>query len=77
MKRWERVETWWKTYDYLSGHTYILAEKFTGKVAAMVFAKKCGMAVLPQSTVALSDLEYENLLLKKKLEELTNGNKRA
>lgn len=73
MKRWERVETWWKTYDYLSGHTYILAEKFTGKTAAMAYAKSCGMAVLPQSTTALSELEYENLLLRKRLEELEHG----
>lgn len=73
MSRWEREAVWWKTYDYLSGHTYILAKKFTGKTAAIAYAKSCGMVVIPQSTVSLSELEYENLLLKKKLEELKYG----
>ena len=73
MSRLERKATWWKTYDYLSGHTYILAEKFTSKAAAIVYAKSCGMVVLSQSTVSLSELEYENLLLKKRLEELKHG----
>lgn len=68
--RWEREALWWKTFDYKSGHTYILAEKFTGKTAAMAYARKCGMAVIPQSTTPLSDLERENILLRKQIEEI-------
>ena len=71
--KWERDKTWWKTYDYKSGHTYILGEKFTGKTAAMKYAESCGMAVLPQSTVPLTDLEYENALLKIETENLKKG----
>ena len=70
MSRWEREATWWKTFDYLSGHTYILAEKFTGKTEAMAYARRCGMAVIPQSTVPISDLERENTLLKNKIKAL-------
>ena len=68
--KWERDEAWWKTYDYKSGHTYILGEKFTGKTAAMEYAKSCGMIVIAQSTVPLSDLEYENALLKTEVANL-------
>jgi len=79
MGRWDREATWWKTFDYLSGHTYILAEKFTGKTAAMAYAKQCGMAVLPQSTTPVSDLERENILLRKQIEEMlkTKGGYKA
>lgn len=70
MHKWGRDATWWKTFDYLSGHTYILAEKFTGKTSAMAYARQCGMAVLPQSTTPISDLERENILLKKQIEEM-------
>lgn len=70
-------ETWWKTYDYLSGHTYILAEKFTGKTSAMEYAKRCGMAVIPQSTTPLSDMERENILLRKQIEDMAKGRSKS
>lgn len=65
MEKWNREPSWWKTYDYKSGHTYILGEKFTGKTAAMAYGRQCGMIVIPQSTVPVTDLERENALLKK------------
>lgn len=73
MEKWDRELSWWKTYDYKSGHTYILGEKFTGKIAAMAYARQCGMVVIPQSTVPVSDLERENALLKKQIEEMKKG----
>lgn len=62
--------TWWKTFDYLTGYTYILGEKFESKGAAIAYAKRCGMTVIPQSTVPLTDLERENLLLKEQIKRM-------
>lgn len=69
--KWSREPTWWKTYDYLTGNTYILGKQFTGKTAAMAYARNCGMAVIPQSTVPISDLERENAILRNQVKELT------
>ena len=69
--RWDREPTWWKTYDYLTGNTYILGKKFTGKTAAMAYARNCGMAVIPQSTQPISDLERENVILRNQIKKLT------
>lgn len=55
--RWEREPTWWKTYDYKSGKTYILGEKFTSKTQAMNYARHCGMIVIPESTRPITDEE--------------------
>ncbi len=62
--------SWWKTYDYSTGNTYILAEKFNNKSLAMSYARSCGMIVIPQSTRPITDLERENLVLKAELEML-------
>lgn len=70
MDKWKREKTWWKTYDYKSGHTYILGEKFTWKTAAMKYAESCGMIVIPKSTVPMSDLERENAILKNEIKAL-------
>lgn len=67
MAKWERKPMWWKTYDYLTGKTYILAEKFTGKMDAMKFAEECGMRVIGQSTVAITDEQREIAILKNRL----------
>jgi hypothetical protein len=58
-----KEKTWWKTFDYKTGHTYILGEKFAEKGQAMQFAKSCGMIILPQSTVSMTDIEYRNAIL--------------
>lgn len=60
---------WWKTYDYLSGHTYILGDKFTSKREAIARAISDGMRVIPQSTVPITDdqkriAELENYIKK-------------
>lgn len=70
MGRWDREPMWWKTFDYISGHTYILGQKFTGKTAAMKYAESCGMAVIPQSTHAITDEEYRRILLENENKEL-------
>ena len=67
-----KTPRWWKTYDYSSGHTYILGDKFTSKREAMARAIDDGMHVIPQSTVAISDeqkriAELENYIKEKKL----------
>ena len=67
MARWDREPKWYKTFDYLTGKTYILAEKFTGKMDAMRFAEECGMRVIGQSTVAITDDQREIAILKNKL----------
>lgn len=73
MSRWDRKPTWWKTFDYISGKTYILAEQFTGKTAAMGFARSCGMATLPQSTVPITDDQRKIALLENKIKEMNKG----
>lgn len=64
-----KEKRWWQTYDYLTGNSYILGEKFSQKGQAMAFAKSCGMAVLPQSTRALTDEEKELKILREKVRE--------
>lgn len=49
---------WWKTYDYKSGHSYILGEQFQSKADALEYAKKAGILVIGKSTKAISDKEY-------------------
>lgn len=73
--KWEREKSWYKTYDYKSGHTYILAEKFSGKTAAMKFAESCGMAVIPQSTVPITDDQREIAILKNEIKEMKETKK--
>lgn len=68
--KWNREPTWWQTYDYLSGRTYILGKRFTGKTAALAYARNCGMAVIPQSTIPVSDLERENAILRNRIKEM-------
>ena len=65
-----KKESWWKTFDYRSGHTYILGEKFSEKSQAMAYAKTFDMAILPQSTVSITDEEYKNAILENENKEL-------
>lgn len=48
---------WWQTYDYLTGNSYILGQKFAEKGQAIGYARGCGMAVIAQSTRSLTDEE--------------------
>lgn len=66
-----KTPVWWKTYDYLSGHTYILGDRFKSKRDAMARAISDGMRVIPQSTVAITDdqkriAELENYIKENK-----------
>ena len=65
-----RALRWWKTYDYKSGHTYILAEQFAEKGQAMAYAKGCGMIILAQSTTPITDEQYRIALLENENKEL-------
>ena len=66
----ERTPRWWKTYDYKTGHTFILGEKFAEKGQAMTYAKSCGMIILAQSTTAITDEQYRIALLENENREL-------
>ena len=66
----ERALRWWKTYDYKSGHTYILGEQFSEKGQAMSYARGCGMAILAQSTTAITDEQYRIAILENENKEL-------
>lgn len=76
--RKERALRWWKTYDYKTGHTFILGQQFSEKGQAMAYAKSCDMIILAQSTTAITDEEYRIAVLenenKELRDELTNKN---
>lgn len=63
MSKGKRSPRWWKTFDYDSGHTYILGEKFAEKGDAIAFAKACGMIVISQSTEPITDEQYRIAVL--------------
>lgn len=64
-----RKPRWWKTYDYDSGHTYILGKKFVEKREAMSYAISCGMMVIGKSTVPITDDQYKIAILENQLKE--------
>lgn len=73
MKKREHQPMWYKTYDYLSGYMCILGHKFTSKGAAINYARSRGLLVIPRTTVPLTDLEYENLVLKHKPNDVSTA----
>mgnify|MGYP006872988820 CR=1 FL=1 len=61
---------YWKTYDYLSGHTYILGDKYASKREAMARAISDGMRVISQSTVPITDDQKRIAELELRLKEV-------
>lgn len=77
MTRKSREPTWWKTFDYLSGHTYILGDKYASKADAMARATSDGMVVLPQSTVAITDDQRRIAELENYIKETADGQRKS
>ena len=47
-------ESFWKTYDYKSGKSFILGKMFKSKADALKYARECGFWVIGKSTRKIS-----------------------